>query len=107
MFIDLRDRYGKVQVVFDPSKMTSADLHALAGTLRNEDVLRVIGQNRAWVKNYGVIAGLCRNPKTPPAISMQLVQRLNEKDIKSIATDRNAKEGLRLLAKKMNTKGKV
>ena len=73
----------------------------------SEDVLRVIGQNRAWVKNYGVLAGLCRNPKTPPAISMQLVQRLNEKDIKSIATDRNAKEGLRLLAKKMMTKGKV
>ena len=73
----------------------------------SEDVLRVIGQNRGWTKNYGVILGLCRHPKTPPAIAMSFVQRLNEKDLKALATDRNAKEGLRLLAKKMLTKGKI
>ena len=73
----------------------------------SEDVLRIIGQNRAWTKNYGIIHGLCRHPKTPPAIAMSFVQRLNEKDLKALTTDRNAKEGLRLLAKKMLTKGKV
>jgi hypothetical protein len=73
----------------------------------SEDVLRIIGQNRSWTKNYGVILGLCRHPKTPPAIAMSFVQRLNEKDLKALAIDRNAKEGLRLLAKKMITKGKV
>ena len=72
----------------------------------SEDVLRIIGQNRSWTKNYGVILGLCRHPKTPPAIAMSFVQRLNEKDLKTITTDRNAKEGLRQLAKKMLTKGK-
>ena len=72
-----------------------------------EDVLRIIGQNRAWTKNYGIILGLCRHPKTPPAIAMSFVQRLSEKDLKAIATDRNAKEGLRLLAKKMINKGKT
>jgi hypothetical protein len=73
----------------------------------SEDVLRIIGQNRSWTKNYGVILGLCRHPKTPPAIAMSFVQRLNEKDLKALTTDRNAKEGLRLLAKKMLTKGKI
>jgi hypothetical protein len=73
----------------------------------SEDVLRIIGQNRAWTKSYGVALGLCKHPKTPPAIAMSLAQRLNEKDLKVISTDRNAKEGLRLLAKKMLTKGKV
>jgi len=38
---------------------------------------------------------------------MSLVQRLNEKDLKMLAMDRNAKEGLRLLAKKLISKGKV
>ena len=71
-----------------------------------EDVLRIIGQNRAWTKNYAIILGLCKHPKTPPAIAMSFVQRLNEKDLKALTTDRNAKEGLRLLAKKMLTKGK-
>jgi hypothetical protein len=73
----------------------------------SEDVLRIIGMNRGWVKNYGVMLGLCKHPKTPPAISMSLAQRLNEKDLKMLAMDRNAKEGLRLLAKKMISKGKV
>jgi hypothetical protein len=73
----------------------------------SEDVLRIIGTNRQWTKNYGVILGLCKHPKTPPAIAMQFVQRLNEKDLKSLMTDRSAKEGLRLLAKKLVTKGKT
>lgn len=72
----------------------------------SEDVLRTIGQNRGWTKNYQIILGLCRHPKTPPAIAMSFVQRLNEKDLKGLTTDRNAKEGLRLLAKKMLSKGK-
>jgi aspartyl-tRNA synthetase len=41
VFVDLRDRYGKVQVVFDPSQ--GAELHDLSGSVRNEDVLRVTG----------------------------------------------------------------
>lgn len=73
----------------------------------SEDVMRIIGQNRAWTKNYGIILGLCRHPKTPPAIAMSFVQRLNEKDLKNISTDRNAKDGMRLLARKMLTKGKM
>ncbi len=41
VFIDLRDRYGKTQVVFNPT-MNSA-LHELAGTLRSEYVISVTG----------------------------------------------------------------
>lgn len=72
----------------------------------SEDVLRIIGHNRAWLKNYGVVMGLCKHPKTPPAISMQLVHRLNEKDLKMLMTDRNIQEGLRVLARKIVSKGK-
>ena len=41
VFVDLRDRYGKVQIVFDPSQ--GQEQHDLAGSVRNEDVLRVTG----------------------------------------------------------------
>jgi hypothetical protein len=72
----------------------------------SEDVLRVIGNHRGWVKNYGITMGLCRHPKTPPAISMQLVHRLNERDLKMLSTDRNVQEGLRIVARKTLAKGK-
>ena len=42
VFVDLRDRYGKVQVVFDPSE--GAAQHSAAGDVRNEDVLQVTGR---------------------------------------------------------------
>ena len=94
--------------VLSSPKVNEAEIEAFTkmGNV-TEDVLRIIGQNRAWTKNYAIILGLCKHPKTPPAIAMSFVQRLNEKDLKALTTDRNAKEGLRLLAKKMITKGKV
>ena len=41
VFIDLRDRYGMTQVVFSPSY---AEMHAIARSLRNEDVIQVTGE---------------------------------------------------------------
>ncbi len=94
--------------VLSSPKVNEAEIEAFTkmGNV-SEDVLRIIGQNRAWTKNYGVILGLCKHPKTPPAIAMSFAQRLNEKDLKALTTDRNAKEGLRLLAKKIISKGKI
>ena len=43
IFVDLRDREGVTQVVFDPQSATFAE----AEHLRNEDVLRIAGTVRA------------------------------------------------------------
>jgi hypothetical protein len=87
--------------VLSSPKLTDSEVEAFSKMANvSEETLRTIAMNRAWVKNYGVISGLTRNPKTPPAISMQMVQRLNERDLKSLATDRNVPEALRLAAKK-------
>ena len=71
----------------------------------SEDILRTIGMNRAWIKNYGVIAALTRNPKTPLAVSMRFVQRLTERDLKMIALDRNLQEPLKLMVRKRIVEG--
>ena len=55
----------------------------------SDEILRMIANNRAWMKRYGIIAALARNPKTPVAISMNLLARLTEKDVRSISADRN------------------
>ncbi|MDP9353784.1 MAG: OB-fold nucleic acid binding domain-containing protein, partial [Chloroflexota bacterium] len=39
IFVDLRDRYGTTQVVFNPQ--TAPEAHAAASDLRNEFVVRV------------------------------------------------------------------
>ena len=66
----------------------------------SEDVLRAIGSNRAWMKSYGVVLGLTKNPKTPLAMSLNLMQRLQARDISTLAVDRNVPEPLRIAARK-------
>ena len=109
-------REQRAQLIRDPNRMiatavlsspklTDAEVESFTkmGNVSDE-VLRVIGMNRNWLKNYGVVTGLVKNPKTPPAISMQLLQRLSEKDIKMLAVDRNVPEALRMLARKQMVK---
>jgi aspartyl-tRNA synthetase len=56
IFIDLRDRDGLTQVVFDPEK--NKDIHGLADSLRSEDVIAIIGAVRP--RPEGMV-----NPKLP------------------------------------------
>jgi len=66
----------------------------------SEDVLRIIGANRAWLKSYGVVVSLTKNPKTPLSMSMNLMARLTSKDLQKLAVDRNVPEALRISARK-------
>lgn len=87
--------------VLSSPKLTETEVAQFAKmTNVSEDVLRVIGTNRAWTKSYGVVAGLVRNPKTPLALSMNLLQRINDRDVKMLAIDRNIPEPLRVAARK-------
>lgn len=92
--------------VLSSPKLTEAEVEAFAKMANlSEDVLRIIAVNRAWVKNYNVVSALTRNPKTPPALAMGFLQRLNERDLKKLATDRNVSEPVRLAARKFAVKG--
>jgi hypothetical protein len=92
--------------VLSSPKLTESEVEAFAKMANvSEETLRTIAMNRSWAKNYGVIAGLTRNPKTPVAIAMQMVHRLNDRDLKSLMTDRNVQEVVRLTARRLAVKG--
>jgi len=91
--------------VLSSPKLTEVEVESFAKMANvGEEVLRTIAMNRTWTKNYGVIAGLAKNPKTPPAISMTLLQRLNERDLKMLTVDRNVPEAVRLGARRLTVK---
>jgi hypothetical protein len=52
------------------------------------------------MKNYAVAAALARNPKTPVGVSMNLLSRLNDKDLRALSTNRNVAEVVRASARK-------
>jgi hypothetical protein len=82
-------------------KVTETEVEAFArmGSV-SEDVLRTIGQTRAWVKSYTVVMALVKNAKTPVAMSLTMLNRLNEADVRRISIDRNVPEALRMAARR-------
>ena len=66
----------------------------------SDEVLRIIGTSRTWTKNYLVVSSLVKNPRTPPAISLALLGRLVERDVKGLTVNRNVPESVRLAARK-------
>jgi hypothetical protein len=87
--------------VLSSPRVNEAEIENFARmTTVSEEILRMIGSNRAWIKNYGVVVGLARNPKTPLALSLNLMNRLNERDMNLLSIDRNVPEPLRVAARK-------
>ena len=87
--------------VLSSPKMTETEIAGISRMANvSEDVLRTIAQNRSWLKNYAVALSLTKNPKTPVALSMNLLSRLNDKDLRMLSTDRNVPDVLRVSARK-------
>jgi hypothetical protein len=74
----------------------------LISSMRNvtEDVLRGVGTNRDWTKNYSVVLNLVRNPRTPPGVSTNFISRLQNRDLKFLARDKNVPEIIRRMSKR-------
>lgn len=88
--------------VLSSPKLTEQEVEGFARMASvGEDVLRVIGTTRAWIKNYGIIHGLCRNPKTPVGLSLNFIKHLLERDVRNLSTDRNIPEPVKIAARKI------
>lgn len=105
-------REHRAALIRDPSKMVAAavmsspkltepEVEAFARmTTVSEEVLRIIGANKVWTRNYSIALALTRNPKSPLSIAMQMAPRLTERDMKQIASDRNVPEAVRIVVRK-------
>jgi hypothetical protein len=93
--------------VLSSPKVSEPEIAAFAkmGSV-SEDVLRIIGNNRAWMKNYSIVLALVKNAKTPLGLSMNLMQRLQDRDLNQLSVDRNVAEPLRVAARKKVSHGR-
>jgi hypothetical protein len=67
-----------------------------------EEVLRLIGMNRAWTRSYPIIHNLARNPRTPLATAVHILPRIRTNDLKSIGLNRNVSEAVRRQAYRLS-----
>lgn len=65
------------------------------------DLLREIGSNMEWLKQYAVLRALAANPRTPLPIALKLLSRLKTLDLKLLGTDRNLATAVRIAATRL------
>jgi hypothetical protein len=99
----LRDPSKEVVLtVLENPKLTETEIELISKSRSIPDeVLRKITKKREWMKNYNVILGLVTNPKTPPGISVVLVNELKTRDLAILEKNKNVVEGVRAIAKKI------
>lgn len=88
-------------MVLRSPKLTDSEMDSFAQQRNiDSDLLRQMGQNRKFIKKYSVIHSLIKNPKTPSAISLNLLKLIRTVDLKNLERDKNIPEVLRRQAKK-------
>jgi len=68
----------------------------------SDEVLRVIGLNRAWTRSYPIIHNLARNPRTPLPTAFTILPHIRSKDLKHLSQNRNVAEGVRRQAYRLS-----
>lgn len=76
--------------------------------IQNEEILRVICQNKEWIKNLEIRKALVLNNKTPLPVALRFMGFLSEKDLAAMAKSKNissvlANQAKRMLANKKKT----
>ena len=102
----LRDSNKLVAVaVIRSPKITDGEILAVANNRAAlDDVLRVVYNNREWLKMYPVKLALTKNPKVPLPVAIKFLAQLRESEVKDLAKNKNVPSGVQLLARKMMDK---
>jgi len=99
----IRDTNKVVQrAVLQSPRLTEQEVEAFASmTNLTDEILRSIGKNRNFRKNYNVVRNLLNNGKVPLDVSLNLLPMINPPDLKKLGMNKNIPETLRATAVKL------
>lgn len=89
-------------LVLKNPRITEQEIKAIASSRAvRDDLLRSIARNKKFMKSYMVKLALVENPKTPPSISLPLLNHLRENDLKRLAKSRSISNAVQQQARRM------
>ena len=101
------DREARNILIRDPNRLvctavatnpriTEQEVEAIA-SMRTvpEDILRQIATHRQWQRSYTIMHNLVKNPRTPLANSMTLMNKMQARDLTALSKNRNVPEAVR------------
>jgi len=99
----IRDTNKVVQrAVLQSPRLTDQEVEAFASMANlTDEILRLIGKNRNFRKNYAVVRNLLNNGKAPLDVTLNLLPMLNPLDLKKLTMNKNVAETLRTTAIKL------
>jgi len=90
------------RAVLQSPRLTDQEVEAFASmTNLTDEILRLIGKNRNFRKNYSVVRNVLNNGKAPLDVTMNLLPMLNPMDLKRLTMNKNVPETLRTTAVKL------
>jgi hypothetical protein len=99
----IRDTIKQVSMacIRSPGVTDAEAMHYAGNRALDDDIIRYIANNRAWVRLYGIKVALLNNPKCPMNVSMRLLPHLNIRDLKNLARSKGIPSALANAAKNM------
>lgn len=67
-----------------------------------EDILRMIANDRQWARSYAIVHNLARNPRTPIANVMNILSRLQLRDLTGLSKNKNVSDAVRRQAARLS-----
>lgn len=67
-----------------------------------EDILRMIANDRQWSRSYAIVHNLARNPRTPIANIMNILSRLQLRDLAALAKNKNVSDAVRRQSQRLS-----
>lgn len=104
----IREKNKQISLsVLENPRLTDGEVDFFAkSTSLGEEVLRKIAANPEWSRKYAIAQALVYNAKTPPGISVPLVNRMNDRDLGMLEKNRNVSEAVRKAARGIFTRRK-
>lgn len=91
-----------ILAVMSSPRLTEQEVEMIALSKNvSEEILRIVGNNRSWIKNYMIVSALVNNPKTPIGLSLGFLKNLKPKELGVVAKNKNIPEVIRSSAHKM------
>jgi len=91
------------QAVVQNPRITEQEMEQIAAMRSiSEDVLRNIANDRQWSRSYSIVHNLARNPRTPIANVLNILTRLQLRDLSALSKNKNVSDAVRRQALRLS-----
>ena len=96
------NRIVAAAVIANP-RITEQEVEKIASMRTvTEDILRQLASSRQWSRNYQIVHSLAKNPRTPIANVLNILSRLQLRDLAALSKNRNVSDAVRRQALRLS-----